>query len=334
MAALAGVTIDEKELAAAGDEDATQDGDDDAGSEDSGFSGGGGAAAAAPEAPAEAPEGWDAAIEADDYDAVWTCLGAAAPAFAAGAEPEGSNAARAVAEFRGVRALKLAVPTVESDAERLRFLRARKGDVAAATEMLGNHVEWLGTFRPDLVVQADIPACLKTGCARLLGETDAGVAVALVLTSHWQPHLYDLEEYVKFLAYFHHHMSRNFERWALLSDLSGWRFGHATHLRKIKAGCDMLQNHYPERLAASVTMNAPWIFNATWEVITPWLDPRTVANIAFASGDDQIRAALGAARIPLAIVPSDYGGEGAPVSERPVPNFPGEADVEVPEPLS
>jgi hypothetical protein len=118
----------------------------------------------------------------------------------------------------------------------------------------------------------------------------------------------------------------------MVQDCSGWRFAHATHLRKIKAGCDMMQNHYPERLEASVVMNAPWIFNASWKVIQPWIDPRTVAKITFASGNAEILAAFEKARIPLALVPADYGGAGPAVADSPCPNMPPEPDVDVPEP--
>ena len=76
-------------------------------------------------------------------------------------------------------------------------------------------------------------------------------------------------------------------------------------------------------------MDAPWIFNAPWKLIRPWLDPRTVDKLTFASGDVEIKTAFDKFGVPLDIIPSDYGGTAPAVADCPVPNLPGEPDVVV-----
>jgi len=73
-------------------------------------------------------------------------------------------------------------------------------------------------------------------------------------------------------------------RATIVFDMGG--FGMANmdyHLVKYLA--DTLQAHYPEVLAHVYVVEAPWIFQACWNLIKGWIDPVTVAKIEFVSRD-------------------------------------------------
>ena len=47
---------------------------------------------------------------------------------------------------------------------------------------------------------------------------------------------------------------------------------------------DILQSHYPERLAVMVMFCAPFIFGALWKAVSPFIDPDTKKKVVFVNG--------------------------------------------------
>ena len=45
----------------------------------------------------------------------------------------------------------------------------------------------------------------------------------------------------------------------------------------------ILQNHYPERLGLAIIINIPFLVNAFFKLITPFIDPITRAKMKFNS---------------------------------------------------
>ena len=51
---------------------------------------------------------------------------------------------------------------------------------------------------------------------------------------------------------------------------------------------NLLQNYYPESLGLGLIINSPWIFNACWFIIKPWLDPVVENKIHFIKNLDHL----------------------------------------------
>ena len=274
------------------------------------------------------------ALVADDADAVWDALEAdpsLATADVGGETPRGlcpseGKAAAALDEFAACARLRAEHPSA-SLRDCRRFSRARNGDHAKATAFLGADTKWRESFKPSAVAQSDLPVALSTGAWRVLGMSDVGSPVLLVSTRLWNPHLYGIDEYAKYVAYFCEGLARMGDKFVVLFDMSGWRMKHALELKKVAKLVDTVQNHYPERLEAALMLRAPRIFAASWSVIKTFVDAQTAEKIRWPKAPQEAEA-FAAASVPLAILPTDYGGARRE-ADCPVPGIPGEPDVVV-----
>ncbi|KAK0188926.1 CRAL-TRIO domain-containing protein [Armillaria mellea] len=65
------------------------------------------------------------------------------------------------------------------------------------------------------------------------------------------------------------------------------------------------QNRYPESMGKFYIINAPWAFSAVWRIIRPWLDEVTVSKIDIIGSDYKDKLL---AQIPADNLPKDFGG--------------------------
>lgn len=72
---------------------------------------------------------------------------------------------------------------------------------------------------------------------------------------------------------------------------------------------ELLNSHYPERLAGLWFVNAPWIFWGAWRVVSPFVDPATRQKIRFASAAPGSAPPELAKAVPPSVLPKAYGGQ-------------------------
>lgn len=101
--------------------------------------------------------------------------------------------------------------------------------------------------------------------------------------------IYNLEEALK-------QSVPNEQRIIVIFDLSGFSF-QCMDYEALKLLIDILQTQYPEILGVAYVVNAPWIFNACWSVISLWLDPVTKAKVSFVN-EAHIREIMEGSEIP------------------------------------
>ncbi|PWI72047.1 Sec14 cytosolic factor [Purpureocillium lilacinum] len=65
------------------------------------------------------------------------------------------------------------------------------------------------------------------------------------------------------------------------------------------------QNYYPERLGKLYLINAPWGFSTVWSVVKGWLDPVTVAKINILGSGYQSELLK---QVPAENLPKEFGG--------------------------
>lgn len=88
----------------------------------------------------------------------------------------------------------------------------------------------------------------------------------------------------------------NEQRIIVIFDLSGFSL-QCMDYEALKLLIDILQTQYPEILGVAYVVNAPWIFNACWSVISMWLDPVTKAKVSFVD-ETHIREIMSGSEIP------------------------------------
>ncbi|MCO5557700.1 hypothetical protein L7F22_011271 [Adiantum nelumboides] len=71
------------------------------------------------------------------------------------------------------------------------------------------------------------------------------------------------------------------EQFLWIIDFEGWSLSKASPLKTVRETANILQNHYPERLAIGVMLNAPKIFEYTWKAWKPFIDPTTYKKARF-----------------------------------------------------
>ena len=196
----------------------------------------------------------------------------------------------------------------------LRFLRARDFDKEKTTTMLKNHLEWSEKIKPlDVKIEDVEVKALESACWRYMGDSDDGSPILEVRVKLWNPHEYDIDAYEKYVVWFVtscERMMKTHTKFIILFDMAGWGLWMAGYLRNILKLVDIAQNQYPERLRRVLLINAPYIFSGTWNLIKPWLDPKTAAKVAFVDGvSDDIKEELNSLAVKRCLLSTRYSGE-------------------------
>ena len=85
---------------------------------------------------------------------------------------------------------------------------------------------------------------------------------------------------------------RGREKIILLIDYEGYSLMNSPPMKTSKAVLAILQDHYPERLHRAYCIRPPWVVNAFFNVISPFIDPVTRDKIVMVTGSSA--AAVGA----------------------------------------
>ncbi|KAJ1454113.1 CRAL-TRIO domain-containing protein [Pelagophyceae sp. CCMP2097] len=197
-----------------------------------------------------------------------------------------------------------------------RYLRARGGDSAKAKAMLVSTLEWrrklkVGTLVEDSFETIKLEACGKT-FVMPSPHLDVDGRTVVVMRNRLEntmshdgnvTHLiYQMERAVKAARATQH------EKWVLLIDFEGYSMRNAPPMKTSKATLGLMQHHYPERLHRAVLVDAPWLFNAAFKVISPFIDAVTKEKLVFVRGDAAAKRAKVAALVPLENVEACMGG--------------------------
>jgi hypothetical protein len=176
-----------------------------------------------------------------------------------------------------------------------RYLRARKGDVGKAAEMLHNTLKWRLEFKPDDIKWQDVALEHETGKMYANGYDREGHPILVMRprnenTKGQEGQLLNL---VYILNTAIRLMSPGVEQWVLVLDFGGYSLKNAPPMKTSRAVLDIMQNHFPERLARAVLLDPPTLFYASYKIVEPFVDKHTREKVCFLRGKpEQLREQL------------------------------------------
>lgn len=225
---------------------------------------------------------------------------------------------------KAVGALGVAAESV-SDATLLRFLRARSHDVQVAAKLYADHVSWRAAtvplgYVPDSEVANEL-AAKKAFLQLKPGER----SVVIVPGALHDVNKRDLEEFKRFAIYAIDKIVASLppgtEKFTAILDMNNTKLKNMDSKAMIST-FDMLQAHYPERLARLFIIHVPYLFWGMWKIVSPFVDKVTRRKIDFVE-DKRLQSAL-LAEIPADMLSPEYGGTGSlvPIDQAEVANWP------------
>lgn len=212
-------------------------------------------------------------------------------------------------ESQRLRQLQSHFPNQVLDPSRMRrFLRARNGDVRASAAMLRADIEWRETNTiPPPISHFEARLCLRK--AQFIGVSKAGMPVALVHIGRHandEPVAENIALAIFMLEYAIQSMQPGIEMLMVLIDFDGFSL-RCIDYAFLRQAISILQNNYPERLGLVCLLDAPFVCQAAWRVIRPWLDDKTREKVIFLNGQ-QGRGVL-LELIDASVLPTKYGGK-------------------------
>ncbi|CAF4097009.1 unnamed protein product [Rotaria sp. Silwood2] len=170
----------------------------------------------------------------------------------------------------------------------LRWLRARKWHVSHAVQSMMDTLKWRHEWGLQSLIEKGESDLIKEECASgkiySMGKDKAGRPITYVHSKEHIKGQYPLEATEKIIIFFIETarllVESPLEEGTIVIDVLNVGLQNLDY-QHIKFMINTVQNHYPESLGIALVVNAPWTFNAVWNVIKPWPDPVVSSKIHF-----------------------------------------------------
>ena len=164
----------------------------------------------------------------------------------------------------------------------LRFLIARQYDLKKAKAMLAKHVEWRQSYVPEL---RWCDACAKDPTAHMQQFAGWDLQHRPVMYMSYL-HCTDRKDADAAIAHnvmcfrvLDSYMPEGVEQWVSITDFvsfSAWQDARSGVGSKV---LQVMQDHYPERLAMQVLIDPPTGFWVLWKILQPFIDEKTKKKV-------------------------------------------------------
>ncbi|KAH7277029.1 hypothetical protein KP509_39G030800 [Ceratopteris richardii] len=150
--------------------------------------------------------------------------------------------------------------------------------------MLKETLRWRSSYKPEKIIWEDVAAELETGKAFRADFTDRlgrPVIIMIPRNENSKSHEGQVKQLVYTLENAMLYLPPGQDQTVWIIDFEGFSLSKAVPLKTTKEVAHILQNHYPERLAVGVMLNAPKIFEYFWKLWKPFIDPKTYKKARF-----------------------------------------------------
>lgn len=198
-----------------------------------------------------------------------------------------------------------------TDACLYRYLRANNWSHKKARKMLKETIKWREQYKPEQIKWEAVGKEAETGKIFRANFCDREGRTVLVMRPGAQ-NTNQMEGQIKYLVYCMENAIMNLppdqEQMVWLVDFEGWNLSMIP-VMTARETAHVLQDHYPERLAYAILYNPPKIFETFFNVVKPFLDPKTQKKVKFVYPQDEESDKLMESRFDLDTLESNFGGK-------------------------
>ncbi|XP_051150873.1 uncharacterized protein LOC127265208 [Andrographis paniculata] len=199
-----------------------------------------------------------------------------------------------------------------SDACLKRYLEARNWHVDKSKKMLEETLRWRSSFKPEEIRWNEVAVEGETGKVFRADFHDRNGRTVLILRPGMQ-NTASLDNQMKHLVYLIENAILNLpegqEQMAWLIDFTGWSITNNVPIKSARDTVNILQNHYPERLAIAFLYNPPRLFEAFWKVVKYFLDSKTFQKVKFVYPKNKDSVELMRSYFDVDNLPLEFGGK-------------------------
>ncbi|OIT27211.1 PREDICTED: random slug protein 5-like [Nicotiana attenuata] len=199
-----------------------------------------------------------------------------------------------------------------SDACLRRYLEARNWNMDKSKKMLEESLKWRSTFKPEEIHWNEVAIEGETGKAFRANFHDRDGRSVLILRPGMQ-NTTSIDNQMKHLVYLIENAILNLpqgqEQMAWLIDFTGWSLTNNVPIKSARETVNILQNHYPERLAIAFLYNPPRIFEAFWKIVKYFLDSKTFQKVKFVYPKNKDSVELMKSYFDMDNLPTEFGGK-------------------------
>lgn len=199
-----------------------------------------------------------------------------------------------------------------TDACLRRYLEARNWNVEKSKKMLEETLKWRSTYKPEEILWHQIANEGETGKVYRANFQDRDGRTVLVLRPGKQnttSHDNQLRHLVYLIENAILNLPESQEQMVWLIDFSGWSLTNSVPIKTARETANVLQNHYPERLAAAYLCDPPRIFETFWKIVKFFLDPKTFQKVKFIYPKNQDSIEAMHTRFDPEVLPTEFGGK-------------------------
>lgn len=198
-----------------------------------------------------------------------------------------------------------------TDACLKRYLEARNWNVDKSKKMLEETLKWRLSFKPEEIRWNEVAKEGETGKVFKANFHDRYGRTVLILRPGMQ-NTSALDNQMKHLVYLIENAIFNLpegqEQMAWLIDFTGWSITNNVPVKSARETINILQNHYPERLAAALLYNPPRLFEAFWKIVKYFMDPKTFQKVKFVYPKNKDSVELMKSFFDVDNLPTEFGG--------------------------
>ncbi|KAL0017186.1 hypothetical protein SO802_004255 [Lithocarpus litseifolius] len=193
-----------------------------------------------------------------------------------------------------------------------RYLEARNWNVEKSKKMLEETLKWRSTFKPEEIQWNEVAIEGETGKIYRANFHDRNGRSVLILRPGMQ-NTTSMDNQMRHLVYLLENAILNLpegqEQMSWLIDFTGWSITNNVPIKSARETINILQNHYPERLAIAFLYNPPRIFEAFWKIVKYFLDAKTFQKVKFVYPKNKDSVELMRTYFDEQNLPKEFGGK-------------------------